>query len=222
MSYELQTTSNDLIDNPSPRCACMVVLDTSGSMSGEAIDQLNQGFAHFIEALQQDEVASCSVDVAVITAGGMVSEQLAFTTAMNIESSPHFQASGNTPLGEAVNLALHKLEKRKQEYQQNGVAYYQPWLVIMSDGAPTDSWQSAASQSQMLSNSRKLVVLSIGVQGADLHVLSQFSSRPAKALQGLKFNQFFEWLSASMSRVSASASTTAGVNLPPTTGWDSI
>ena len=71
-------TNSDLIDNPSPRCACMLVLDTSGSMSGDAIDQLNEGFQHFINAVQQDEVAACSVDVGVITAGGRVVEQLPF------------------------------------------------------------------------------------------------------------------------------------------------
>ena len=110
-----------------------------------------------------------------------------------------------TPIGEAVNVALQKLEKRKHDYQKNGVAYYQPWLVIISDGEPTDVWQSAASASRQLSQNRKLVVLPIGVENADLGKLSQFSSRPAKALQGLKFNEFFEWLSASMSRVSVPA-----------------
>jgi len=66
------------------------------------------------------------------------------------------------------------------------------------------------------------VVLPIGVEGADLNILGQFSSRGAKKLQGLKFNEFFEWLSASMSRVSASASTSSSVKLPTTDGWDSI
>ena len=221
MSYQL-TVSNDLINNPSPRCACMVILDTSASMGGAPIQQLNDGFAHFIQSLQQDEVAACSVEVSVITAGGNVSEQLPFTTAMDIQSCPRFSASGGTPIGEAVNVALQKLEKRKHDYQKNGVAYYQPWLVIISDGEPTDVWQSAASASRQLSQNRKLVVLPIGVENADLGKLSQFSSRPAKALQGLKFNEFFEWLSVSMSRVSASASTSSSVQLPPTSGWDSI
>jgi uncharacterized protein YegL len=57
---------------------------------------------------------------------------------------------------------------------------------------------------------RKLVVLPVGVEGADMDTLNQFSHRGAKKLAGLQFNEFFEWLSASMSRVSSSASTTAG------------
>lgn len=214
--------NDDLIENPSPRCACMVVLDTSGSMDGARIHQLNEGLKRFVAALQADDVASCSIDVAVITAGGVVTEQLPFNTAMNIDHLPDFSATGGTPIGQAVSLALQRLDERKKAYQQTGVAYYQPWLVLISDGEPTDSWQQAATQSRQLSEQRKLVVLPIGVDGADLGILGQFSAKPAKQLAGLKFNEFFEWLSASMSRVSASASTSSTVQLPKTDSWDTI
>jgi uncharacterized protein YegL len=200
----------------------MVVLDTSGSMDGARIHQLNEGLKRFVAALQADDVASCSIDVAVITAGGVVTEQLPFHTAMNIDQLPDFSATGGTPIGQAVSLALQRLDERKKAYQQTGVAYYQPWLVLISDGEPTDSWQQAAAQSRQLSEQRKLVVLPIGVDGADLGILGQFSAKPAKQLAGLKFNEFFEWLSASMSRVSASASTSSTVQLPKTDSWDTI
>ena len=221
MAYTLATT-DDLIDNPSPRCPCMVVLDTSYSMSGAPMTQLNQGFAGFLNALQDDEVAACSVEVGVITAGGRVTEQLPFTTAMNIDRCDTFSAGGGTPLGEAVERALETLEQRKAQYRKTGVAYYQPWLVVISDGAPTDSWRSAANKAQRLSTERKLVALMVGVEGAQMDILSQFSSRPALKLDGLKFAEFFEWLSASMSRVSMSASTAASVSLPAVDGWASI
>ena len=220
-TYEL-IASNDLIDNPSPRCACMVILDTSGSMDGYAIRELNIGIGHFIASVQQDEVAAYSVEIAVITAGAKITEILPFTTANNIDGITEFSAYGCTPLGQATELALKRLEQRKKEYKRSGIAYYQPWLVIISDGAPTDTYSAAAQQAKALSEQRKLVVLPIGVDGADLNILGQFSSRGAKKLQGLKFNEFFEWLSASMSQVSASASTSSSVKLPTTDGWDSI
>lgn len=219
--YEL-ATQNDLIENPSPRCACMVVLDTSSSMNGAPISQLNEGMQTFLQALNEDEVAACSVEVGVITAGGSVSEELPFTSALNIDSCNSFSAGGMTPLGGAVNLALQKLEERKAEYKRAGVPYYQPWLVIISDGAPNDNWQTAAAQAKQLSSQNKLVSLVVGVEGANLATLGEFSHRPAVKLQGLKFNEFFKWLSASMSRVSQSASTTAKVDLPPMDGWASI
>lgn len=213
---------NDLCQNPSPRCACMLVLDTSGSMSGAPIQELNQGLQAFVEAVQEDEMSAYSVEIGVITAGGTVREELPFTTANAIREVSPLVADGITPLGAAVELALRRLEERKAAYKRAGVAYYQPWLVIISDGEPTDSWQAVAQQTSALSQQRKLVVMPVGVQQANMATLGQFSSRPAKHLAGLKFREFFEWLSASMSRVSASNSTSSAVALPKTDSWDAV
>lgn len=214
--------NTDLIDNPSPRCPCMVVLDTSGSMNGHTIQELNSGFELFLKNLRDDDVAAYSVEVSVITAGDRVHEHIPFTIATNIDIHTEFQASGVTPLGGAVEMALDRLESRKNDYKKNGVAYYQPWLIIISDGAPTDNWQAAAKRAESLSAAKKLVSLPIGVSNADMSILGQFSSRPAIKLQGIRFSDFFSWLSASMSRVSASASTTSSVPLPAIDGWGSI
>lgn len=214
--------SHDLIDNPSTRCACMLVLDTSGSMAGAPIHELNAGLQAFIQELQDDDIASYAVDLGVITAGSPVREVMPFTTVSSVQHVAPLSADGTTPLGTAVSLALRRLDERKGEYKRTGVAYYQPWLVIISDGSPTDAWQAAAQSACDLSSQRKLVVLPVGVTGADLAVLGQFSSKPALPLAGLKFREFFLWLSASMSRVSASNSTSASVNLPRTSSWDSV
>lgn len=223
MNNDKLMNANDLIENPSPRCPCVLVLDTSSSMNGAPIDQLNEGVQHFIQSLNEDEIAACSVEVAVITAGSSITKQLPFTNAMSVEGFNRFDASGMTPLGGAVDMALNMLDERKKEYQRNGVPYFQPWMVMISDGGPNDSnWQAAAAKAKQLAEQRKLVSLVIGIEGADMHTLALFSNRPAVMLQGLKFHEFFEWLSASMSRVSNSASTTAQVDLPPIDGWGSI
>ncbi|HHF3390299.1 TPA: VWA domain-containing protein [Haemophilus influenzae] len=211
-----------LIDNPSARCACVLVLDTSGSMSGDPINQLNSGVHEFISSVQKDDLAKYSVELAVLTAGMTIDEVLPFTTAKDIDYNSHLEASGMTPLGGAVEQALRMLEERKEEYKQVGIPYYQPWLVIISDGAPTDNWAHIAQKAKDLCNERKLVSLAVGVNNADMSILSEFSNRPALKLQGLNFKDFFEWLSASMSRVSGSGSTAATVNLPSVSSWASI
>ncbi|MEX4490192.1 VWA domain-containing protein [Haemophilus influenzae] len=211
-----------LIDNPSARCACVLVLDTSGSMSGDPINQLNSGVHEFISSVQKDDLAKYSVELAVLTAGMTIDEVLPFTTAKDIDYNSHLEASGMTPLGGAVEQALRMLEERKEEYKQVGIPYYQPWLVIISDGAPTDNWAHIAQKAKDLCNERKLVSLAVGVNNADMSILSEFSNRPALKLQGLNFKDFFEWLSASMSRVSGSGSTATTVNLPSVSSWASI
>jgi len=211
---------NDLIHNPSPRCACMLVLDTSGSMDGAPIAELNDGLRRLLAALKEDEVASFSVELGIVTTGsGVARQELALTGVNALDSLPQLGASGGTPLGEAVKLALDALEVRKEQYRSTGVPYFQPWLIIISDGSPGDSWTSVAERSHGMSSHRKLVCLPVGVSGADMGVLAAFSSKGAKPLEGLKFAEFFEWLSASMGRVSASNSTAATVQLPSTDPW---
>ena len=118
-------------------------------------------------------------------------------------------AGGMTPMGEAVNLGLDLLEKRKNEYKSKGVDYYQPWLVLITDGVPNGNpgeLSRAISRTVEMANNRKLSIFPIGIgEDADMDVLARFSPKrgPLK-LQGLKFRQFFEWLSQSVSRTSQS------------------
>ena len=59
----------EFADNPEPRCACLLLLDTSGSMEGAKIAQLNAGLATFAEQLRADSMAAKRVEVAVVTFG---------------------------------------------------------------------------------------------------------------------------------------------------------
>lgn len=56
----------EFAENPEPRCPCVLLLDTSGSMQGAAIDALNQGLRTFQEELTKDALASKQVEVAVV------------------------------------------------------------------------------------------------------------------------------------------------------------
>lgn len=217
-----QEATQDLIDNPSARCPVALVLDTSGSMDGAPIQELNAGAQLFIDEVQANDLARWSVDLAVYTAGSTAQCLQNFVGIEQVGGIAPMYASGSTPLGAAVTMALNDLEARKKAYRDNGVPYYQPWLVIISDGSPTDSWQDAAQRARTMAEQRKLVSLPIGVAGADMQILGQFSQRPAIALQGLQFKEFFLWLSASMARVSASTSSDASVALPSISSWGSI
>jgi len=59
----------EFADNPEPRCACLLLLDTSGSMQGAKIAQLNAGLADFGRQLRADSMAAKRVEVAVVTFG---------------------------------------------------------------------------------------------------------------------------------------------------------
>jgi hypothetical protein len=57
------------VDNPEPRCACVLLLDNSGSMSGKPIAQLNAGLKQFQKELAGDALAGKRVEIAIITFG---------------------------------------------------------------------------------------------------------------------------------------------------------
>lgn len=209
MDNNLLVRLEDLVNNPTARVAVCLCLDTSGSMGGMPIDELNEGVRLFYEAIREDEAALYSAEVSIVTFGDKAKCIVDFASLEVKPNAPTLTADGMTPMGEAVNMGLDLLEHRKDEYKACGVDYYQPWLVLMTDGAPNgDSAElsRAINRTVDLVNQKKLTVFPIGIgSDADMDVLAQFSpKRPPLKLQGLKFREFFAWLSKSVSKTSQS------------------
>ena len=195
----------DLIDNPSARLPICLVLDASGSMAGTPINELQEGVNIFYQALNEDEIAKLSAEIAIVTFGNEDVKILNDFASLERQNVPRLIAEGLTPMGEAIEVALNLLENRKREYKAAGVDYYQPWMVIMTDGMPTDNVNNAVQKTRALIEDRKLVVfpLAIGEQ-ADKQILEALSGKSALKLKGLNFKDFFVWLSKSVSKVSQS------------------
>lgn len=195
----------DLVENPTARVPICLVLDVSSSMDGEPIRELNEGVRLFFDAIRSDDVAQYAAEICIVTFGDAVTKKLDFMSVERQEV-PTLYASGMTPMGEGVSLALDLLEARKGDYKRAGVDYYQPWMVVMTDGAPTDDISAAATRIRSLVAEKKLTVFPIAIgEAANLNTLATLSpTRPPLRLQGLNFREFFTWLSRSVSRVSQS------------------
>ena len=209
MNSNLLVRLEDLVNNPTARVPVCLCLDTSGSMGGMPIDELNEGVRLFYEAIREDETALYSAEVSIVTFGGDAQCIADFASLEVQPNAPMLTANGMTPMGEAVNMGLDLLERRKDEYKDRGVDYYQPWLVLMTDGSPngdSSELSRAINRTVDLVNQKKLTVFPIGIgSDADMDVLAQFSpKRPPLKLQGLKFREFFAWLSKSVSKTSQS------------------
>jgi len=202
---DLLISTQELTENPTARVPICLVLDTSGSMTGAPIEELNNGVKYFMEAIRKDDIASAAAEMALVTFGSTVQKVLDFGS-IHRQAVPTLTAGGRTPMGAAVNLALDMLEARKQLYSASGVDYYQPWIVLMTDGMPTDDVEQAAARACQLINNRKLTIFPIGIgPDADMEFLKKFSpKRPPLRLKGLNFVAFFEWLSKSVSSTSQS------------------
>ena len=170
-------------ENPEPRCPCLLLLDTSGSMAGRPIEELNAGVRAFYEELQSDSLAVKRVEVALVSFGPVriISN---FNTA-DFFLDPTLVAEGDTPLGEAITTGIELIRKRKEEYRSNGISFYRPWIFLITDGSPTDRWQHAAALVREGENSKAFAFFAVGVQNADMTVLRQISVREPLRLRGL-------------------------------------
>jgi uncharacterized protein YegL len=240
----------DLIINTTTRCPVCLCLDASGSMSqiieGEFIntgrtefndgvnwniveggisrlDKMEEGLNAFLDAIKEDSVARLSIELEIVTFSSEINEIVPFSTVDSISEIPEIQTQDATHIGEAINFCLKKLEQRKQSYIDNGVGYYQPILVVMSDGEDNGNpevFKDACNRVHSLVNGRKLNCFTIGIdQESNMNKLNQIS--PAKRLNSVKFNEFFIWLSKSVQQISRSR---AGeiISLTPTSSWENL
>lgn len=228
MSYNAILESSDLADNPATRVPVILCLDTSGSMDGSPINELNSGVQLFYDAIRDDEIALYAADIGIVTFNDTATCISDFAGIADKSFAPTLSASGMTYMGEAVNMALDMVERRKQEYKSNGIEYFQPWLVLMTDGKPngsTSELSRAVARTIDMEAQRKLTVFPIGIgDGADMNALAQFSAKrtPLK-LQGLKFREFFSWLSKSVSTTSQSnPGDSVALDVDGIKGWASL
>lgn len=193
-----------LFGNTEPRCPCVLLLDTSGSMYGQSIAELNSAIKSFKEDLMTDDLSRKRVEVAIVTFGENVQVLNGFQTADNFQPST-FTANGATPMGEAIEKAIQILEERKSQIRNHGVHLYRPWIVLITDGAPTDEWKKAAELVRIGERDKNFVFFSFGVTGYNEQVLAEISVRePVRVANSAQFKNLFRWLSDSLSSVSSS------------------
>jgi uncharacterized protein YegL len=216
--------SVEFAENPEPRVPCVLVVDTSTSMHGARIDELNKGLQSYRDELQGDPLAAKRVEVAIVTFGGRVERLVEFVSASAFDP-PKLRVNGGTPMGEAISVALDMIEERKNSYREQGIAYYRPWAFLITDGEPNDHWKPVVSRIEAGEGQKSFSFFAVGVEGANMQILEELCVRKPLWLQGMKFQELFSWLSNSQQAVSRSP---LGEDVPladPTsgpTGWAQV
>jgi uncharacterized protein YegL len=213
----------EFAENPEPRCPCVLLLDTSGSMKGAPINALNEGLRSFRDDLIKDTLASKRVEVAVVTFDSNVRLIQDFVTADQFDP-PILMAQGATHMGAAIHQALDMIQTRKEQYKTNGIVYYRPWAFMITDGEPQgepdDVVTLAADRVKDEEDGKRVAFFAVGVEGANMTRLGEIVVRTPVKLKGLDFVDMFQWLSRSMQAVSHSK-VDEQVALPPP-GWSTV
>jgi len=216
---KLRIADTDIPFNADARLPVCLCLDTSHSMAGAPIDELNAGVRSFLEAVKRDPRARACAELAVVTFGGSV-RTAAHCAPASDQRIAALTASGATPMGAGVECALDLLDERKHTYRADGMEYHQPWLVLMTDGLPTDATRDAAARASALVRQRKLIVIPVAIgKGVNEATLALFSPdiRPFY-MREHGFEEFFVWLSRSIS-IESTTSPSAPVILDRDLTW---
>jgi uncharacterized protein YegL len=117
-------------------------------------------------------------------------------------------AQGYTHMGEAMQQALDMLQARKEQYRTHGVAYYRPWVFMITDGEPQDEPEEVVERAvrrlQEEEAHKRVAFFAVGVEQANMSRLAAMVPRTPMKLKGLNFVEMFSWLSASMQAVAQS------------------
>ncbi len=200
------TLALEFANNSEPRCACVLLLDTSSSMAGAPIDALNAGVQTFKDAVTRDPVTSLRVDIAVVEFNSAVTVVHPFSAVSDF-TPPTLQAGGSTSMGRGICQALDLIEARKDDYKQADLSYFRPWLFLITDGAATDSIAHASQRVNAAEARQEALFFAVGVEAADMSKLAMVAppTRPPLKVKGLHFAELFRWLSKSLEAASQEA-----------------
>ena len=200
------------------RLPVYLLLDTSGSMAGEPIEAVKNGVQVMISSLRNDPQAVETAYLSIITFDSDARQSVPLTDLASFQM-PDLKATGTTSLGEALKVLSNCIRTEVTKTTAEVKGDWKPLVFIMTDGQPTDDWQSGLNE---FKNVRVGTVVACAAgSGADTSVLKQITSDVVSLETDQEsIKSFFKWVSASIgvssTKVGESGTEATGLNqMPP-------
>lgn len=198
------------------RLPVYLLLDTSGSMSGQPIESVRQGLKALLSDLRSDPQAMETAYLSVITFSSNAKQVCPLTELISFQE-PNLEASGTTALGEALTVLADCIDREVLKSTANQKGDWKPLVFLMTDGQPTDMWENSIDR--IKKKGLNIIACAAG-SDAEPSVLKRITEIVVQ-LNNVSpdvLKAFFQWVSASIKTTSQGiGQVTDGtpVNLPP-------
>ena len=233
MENTMNITPMEQPRNNNQKLPVILLLDTSGSMEGQGIKDLNQGIEMMKSAILNDPHLQSKIELGIISFNDTATVERALDLVTVDTDMPSLQAGGLTNTVSGINAAISELTVRKHFYKNNGEQYFRPLLFCMTDGASSNSAEELAAIRKTLQeglDNKQFVFTPVAVgDAADAAGLARMS--PSTTDERLKrivtvtklkdttsFGKFFQFLSTSIAAAAADRTGVAEVVLQPEVG----
>lgn len=187
------------------RLPIYLLLDTSESMAGEAIEEMSRGVVSLVDYLRGDPQAIETAWISVITFSNTAKQVVPLTELMAF-SLPRLSVRTGTALGAALDLLMQCIPREVKKTTTSQKGDYKPLVVLFTDGQATDDYEDAVER---LRGRRELGIANIYAIGcgpdvdlAGLRSLTEIVLR-MKDMSPTAWKKVFIWLSASVQSQSA-------------------
>jgi uncharacterized protein YegL len=193
-------------------------MSNSDNFGKSRIGRLTEGINEFYSEIKSDQATRYSAEIAIVSFDSEAHKVQDFKLIDSINGTPSFSTGKKGDIGLGVSAALQLLQERKNKYKENGVEYYQPWLIIISDGHSTgengaivqQNLESSHKTALELEANKKLTIIPVycgfSKDGKDdekaIRELGGYSkNNPVQSINKITFSHFFKWLGKSVSAI---------------------